>query len=239
MRRLEVQNHRKPENKLHDTSLRTRGKLVGKDRLSLWAASKGVANLLGVSKRAEQTAQIVLATLQSALDGALSSGQMISEELQSNGHANRLSDAKIPLKYTYLVVDDDQPTADIIEKQLSLLGALRGKLLTANSGEAAIEAARAVEGPLVIFMDYGLPRINGGEASQEILKLRDKSDQQTIIIGISAYVGISSVGVDYGSGVYAVLPKEIIRDKQELAKIIDCAANAKPCPPIPHYQMLI
>jgi len=64
-----------------------------------------------------------------------------------------------------LVVDDNADAASSLQLLLQLLGY---KVLTAADGEQALECARA-ERPHIIFMDIGLPGLDGVETARRIL----------------------------------------------------------------------
>jgi CheY-like chemotaxis protein len=63
-----------------------------------------------------------------------------------------------------LVVDDNRDSA---ESMAALLGLLGNEVITAHDGIEAIEAAEQVR-PDVVFMDVGMPRLNGYEATRRI-----------------------------------------------------------------------
>jgi PAS domain S-box-containing protein len=63
-----------------------------------------------------------------------------------------------------LVVDDNVDAADSMGQLLELLG---NEVRTANDGEAGIAVAEAFR-PEVVFMDIGMPKLNGHEACRRI-----------------------------------------------------------------------
>jgi CheY-like chemotaxis protein len=64
-----------------------------------------------------------------------------------------------------LVVDDNADAASSLQLLLQLLGY---EVLTAADGEQALERAR-IERPHIIFMDIGLPGLDGVETARQIL----------------------------------------------------------------------
>lgn len=66
-----------------------------------------------------------------------------------------------------LVADDNVDAASTLATMLNLMG---HEASTANDGVEAVEAARAFE-PEIIFLDVGMPRMNGYDACREIRAL--------------------------------------------------------------------
>lgn len=66
-----------------------------------------------------------------------------------------------------LVADDNADAASTLATMLDLMGHVAR---TANDGVEAVEAARAFE-PEIIFLDVGMPRMNGYDACREIRAL--------------------------------------------------------------------
>jgi len=63
-----------------------------------------------------------------------------------------------------LIVDDNRDSADMVAALLNFTG---HETFTANDGLAAVEAAAKLD-PDVIFLDIGLPVLNGYEAARRI-----------------------------------------------------------------------
>jgi CheY-like chemotaxis protein/nitrogen-specific signal transduction histidine kinase len=91
--------------------------------------------------------------------------------------ASQLSDQA---KYRVLVVDDNRDTATSCAMLLKRMG---HEVETAYDGLAAIEAARAYR-PQVLFLDIGLPGMNGYEV---VRTLRDEGFQNELIVAVSGY----------------------------------------------------
>lgn len=72
-----------------------------------------------------------------------------------------------PRSLRILVVDDNQDAADTLTKMLRVVG---NEVKTAYDGEQAVVAATEFE-PDVIFLDIGLPKIDGYEAARRIRQL--------------------------------------------------------------------
>jgi PAS domain S-box-containing protein len=105
----------------------------------------------------------------------------LSHELVGKGEADVLT---IPLcdqqKYRVLVVDDNRDTATSCAMLLKRMG---HEVETAYDGLAAIEAARVYR-PQVLFLDIGLPGMNGYEVARA---LREEGFEHALIVAISGY----------------------------------------------------
>lgn len=85
-----------------------------------------------------------------------------------------------PAKYRVLVVDDNRDTATSCAMLLKRMG---HEVETAYDGLAAIEAARNYR-PQVLFLDIGLPGMNGYEVART---LREEGFQNELIVAVSGY----------------------------------------------------
>ena len=74
-----------------------------------------------------------------------------------------------------LVVDDDKDNADSLALLLRLAG---NEVEACNDGESAVDRAATVR-PQVMFLDLGLPHLNGFEVAQRIR--RDLADPPYLI----------------------------------------------------------
>jgi CheY-like chemotaxis protein len=80
-----------------------------------------------------------------------------------------------------LVVDDNRDSADMLATLLTLGG---HDTHTANDGLAAVEAAAKLQ-PDVIFMDIGLPLLNGFEAARKIRE--QQSDKRPLLVALTGW----------------------------------------------------
>lgn len=80
-----------------------------------------------------------------------------------------------------LIVDDNRDAADSLASLLRILG---HEVLQAHGGKEAIEAAQTFE-PEFIFMDLGMPEMNGLEASTRIRQL--KLRRQPFIVALTGF----------------------------------------------------
>src|SRR5688572_32771604 len=67
-----------------------------------------------------------------------------------------------PMKYRVLVVDDSADAATMLSMIVGMLG---NEVRTAGDGEQAIQVAGEFR-PHLIFMDIGMPRMNGFDAAR-------------------------------------------------------------------------
>jgi CheY-like chemotaxis protein len=81
-----------------------------------------------------------------------------------------------PLRRRVLVVDDHRDAARILSLLLDTLG---HEVRTASSGEQALDEAAQFE-PDVIFLDIGLPRLNGYDVARQ-LRARPGSKRPTLV----------------------------------------------------------
>ena len=86
-----------------------------------------------------------------------------------------LSAAATPLRI--LVVDDNHDSADMVATLLKFTG---HETFTANDGMAAVEAAATLD-PDVIFLDIGLPGLNGYEAARRIRAQQGEKRRQLLV----------------------------------------------------------
>ncbi len=79
-------------------------------------------------------------------------------------HSERKDEAEVTTSLSILIVDDNRDSADSLAMILQLLG---NETHTAYDGEEGVEAAAKFR-PNVIFLDIGLPKLNGYEACRRI-----------------------------------------------------------------------
>jgi PAS domain S-box-containing protein len=80
-----------------------------------------------------------------------------------------------------LIVDDNRDSADMLATLLSFGG---HETHTANDGLAAVDAAATLQ-PDVIFMDIGLPMLNGYEAARRIRERQ--SDKKPVLVALTGW----------------------------------------------------
>jgi CheY-like chemotaxis protein len=105
-----------------------------------------------------------------------------------------------------LVVDDKEPDRRLIRLFLEPLGF---ELIEAENGIEAIESFEQNR-PDLILMDYRMPIMDGGEATQRI-KTTERGEK-TAIIAMSASVLTTEIDVILGKGADASVPKPIKRE---------------------------
>lgn len=106
---------------------------------------------------------------------------------------------------TILVVEDDKFTSIIIQNFLAKTNA---KVITAFTGEQAIEVAQA-HNPDIILMDLKLPGISGHEATRKIKEFLPNS----IIIAQTAFVTDIDKAEALNAGCSDFLTKPLSSDK--------------------------
>ena len=105
-------------------------------------------------------------------------------------------------EYKILVVDDEEPIANILEFNLKKEGY---DVIVANDGEKAVELAFN-DNPDLILLDLMLPEMNGLEV---VRRLRQVKQTPVIIMTARDSVMDRVVGLDQGADDYVVKPFEI------------------------------
>jgi CheY-like chemotaxis protein len=80
-----------------------------------------------------------------------------------------------------LIVDDNRDSADMLATLLTFSG---HETYTANDGLAAVDRAANLQ-PDVIFMDIGLPVLNGYEAARRIRELQ--CDKKPVLVALTGW----------------------------------------------------
>ena len=80
-----------------------------------------------------------------------------------------------------LIVDDNRDSADMLATLLTFSG---HETYTANDGLAAVDRAANLQ-PDVIFMDIGLPVVNGYEAARRIRELQ--GDKKPVLVALTGW----------------------------------------------------
>ena len=114
---------------------------------------------------------------------------------------------------TILIVDDD----DIIIRMLSNILSKEYNIVSASSGEAAIEMFDQVK-PDIIISDYMMPKMNGFEMMD---KLRSKYGDNTYAIFMTANEQEETVFEVFRHGAIDFIRKPF--KAQELQEVIRCA----------------
>lgn len=86
-----------------------------------------------------------------------------------------------PLARRVLIIDDNTDAAELL---VSILVVLGHDARMANDGASGIEMARNFR-PEVIFLDLGMPKMNGYDAAIELRKLSDL--QKTLIVALTGW----------------------------------------------------
>ena len=111
-----------------------------------------------------------------------------------------------------LIVDDNRDSADMLATLLTFSG---HETCTANDGLAAVDAAANLQ-PDVIFMDIGLPVLNGYEAAQRIRELQ--CDKKPVLVALTGWGQDSDRRRSESAGFDAHLVKPV--DDRVLGKLL-------------------
>jgi CheY-like chemotaxis protein len=103
-----------------------------------------------------------------------------AETDRPTAHATTTEPAAI-LPLRILIVDDNRDSADMLATLLTFSG---HETSTANDGLAAVDAAANLQ-PDVIFMDIGLPVLNGYEAARRIRGLQ--GDKKPVLVALTGW----------------------------------------------------
>jgi CheY-like chemotaxis protein len=115
-----------------------------------------------------------------------------------------------------LIVDDNHDSADMLATLLTFSG---HETYTANDGLAAVDRAANLQ-PDVIFMDIGLPVLNGYEAARRIRELR--CDKKPVLVALTGWGQDADRRRSESVGFDAHLVKPV--DHRVLGKLlVDCA----------------
>lgn len=106
---------------------------------------------------------------------------------------------------TILVVEDDKFTSIIIQ---NFLAKTHAKIITAFTGEQAVEAAQA-HSPDIILMDLKLPGISGHEATRKIKEYLPN----TVVIAQTAFVTDADKEAALNAGCSDFLTKPLSSEK--------------------------
>ena len=120
---------------------------------------------------------------------------------------------------TILLVDDEQPILEVVTQQLSGLGY---HVMTAHSGEEALEVFKAKRGEIsLIILDLSMPGMGGHKCLQELLSLESKIK----VIVSTGYSLDGDLGEVLSSGAVALLSKPF--SKNEMLKTVRMVLDAE------------
>lgn len=102
--------------------------------------------------------------------------------------------SSVPLARRVLIIDDNTDAAELL---VSILVVLGHDARMANDGATGIEVAKNFK-PEVIFLDIGMPNMNGYEAATELRKLTEL--QKTCIVALSGWNDASTKKRAFASG---------------------------------------
>lgn len=131
-----------------------------------------------------------------------------SSELLKKFEKKHRVNAQTQTPYKVLLVEDDLIIRIIHEKYLKQLGC---DILIAETGMAAIELVSKNEFD-VIFMDVGLPDIDGFSATKLIRQLKSEVNKHTIVIGVTGYSDHDTREKCLSAGMDEILVKPIKLD---------------------------
>lgn len=98
--------------------------------------------------------------------------------------------------FKILVVDDNR---DIVSSTKNLLQKLGHQVTVAYDGQEAVEAVKR-EKPDIIFLDIGMPRLNGYEAAIEIKNIESTSG--IMLVAITGYGQPGDIRRSKNSGIH-------------------------------------
>lgn len=130
--------------------------------------------------------------------------------------ANTQRDALPPVKKKQILVVEDQPVAAEVVKQI--LTDLNYEVEIAANGSSALHLAKQKHHDL-IFMDIGLPDIDGYEVTRQIRLYEGLSDHKVPIIALTAHADRESKELCLTAGMNAVLTKPLL--KKQAAQILE------------------
>jgi CheY-like chemotaxis protein len=105
----------------------------------------------------------------------------IAEETDSPTSQATTTELAIVPPLRILIIDDNRDAADMLATLLTFSG---HETYTANDGLAAVERAGRLQ-PDVIFMDIGLPVLNGYDAAKRIRE--QQSDKQPVLVALTGW----------------------------------------------------
>lgn len=137
--------------------------------------------------------------------------------------------SKICFGVRVLLVEDNAIAAQTTQDILRTLGC---EVDIANSGKIALRLFKSGEYDL-IFMDLGLPDINGASLTKKIRKIEEKSGQKTAIFALSAHIDENIKAECKSSDMDDVFAKPLLRNHaiEILSALTNKKTSAKPLKP--------
>jgi len=133
-------------------------------------------------------------------------------QLIHNNPIEHLGNKKVPLAKNHVLVVEDQPiAAQIVANMLSNLGCT---VEFATDGKIAIERIEKIEYDL-IFMDIGLPELDGYETTRRIRLYELSKGTHVPIIALTAHVDDENKQKCLDVGMNAVISKPLTKEKAE------------------------
>lgn len=145
----------------------------------------------------------------------------LSESITPQIQNSNISTAK-QRKTTKILIVEDNLTAQLIQR--SLLSSIHCDIEIAESGEKALELFEPEKYDL-IFMDIGLPGLQGDTTAKLIRKMEKFTDQFTPIIALTAHSAENNDQTYLAAGMQAVLNKPLSREQAQ--QLIDLYSKSE------------
>jgi nitrogen-specific signal transduction histidine kinase/CheY-like chemotaxis protein len=131
------------------------------------------------------------------------------QAVEKNSFQTKMNETTPMLKRRILLVEDNTIAAQVVSHMISTLGC--NKVDVADTGKMAIQLAKNNVYDL-IFMDIGLPDIDGYETTKQI-RLNELNKNHVPIIALTAHVEENNKEFLIDSGIDAMLCKPLLKDK--------------------------
>jgi CheY-like chemotaxis protein len=129
--------------------------------------------------------------------------------VETNSFQKKINEKSPVFKSRILLVEDNTMAAEVASHMIATLG--HNKVDVANTGKMAIQLAKKNAYNL-IFMDIGLPDIDGYETTKQI-RLNEFNKNHVPIIALTAHLDEDNKQFVIESGMNAMLSKPLLRDK--------------------------
>jgi signal transduction histidine kinase/AmiR/NasT family two-component response regulator len=130
------------------------------------------------------------------------------QAFETNSFQRTMSETA-PIKNRVLLVEDNTIAAQVVSHMISTLGCNRVDV--ADTGKMAIQLAKNNVYDL-IFMDIGLPDIDGYETTRQI-RLNELNKKHVPIVALTAHLDEDNKQFFIDSGINAMLSKPLLKDK--------------------------